>query len=166
MDFHHFIQHRVSTVTSTPVSVSPNPRRIQWIGSNKGISPLSARRSRASSITSTRLQRLLLQGWRPCSSQRLAFAVLANIQCRTQTGWFKLESICHSNCRSRSISLPSFEQFRFLFSSCLQLGFWLDLHSHYAAPAGKVNRQNRLSGLKTELNRVYMSSNQLTISIK
>lgn len=44
-DFHPFVTDRVSTVSSAPVSVSPNPSRIRVrIGSNEGVSPPSALR--------------------------------------------------------------------------------------------------------------------------
>lgn len=63
-DFHPFVTARVGTVTRAPVSVSPNPRRSSWrIGSKAGISPASARRSRTSSTTSMRLQRLPFPAW-------------------------------------------------------------------------------------------------------
>lgn len=52
------------------VSVSPNPLFIKLIGSKEGIAPPSARRSVASSITSTTLQRQSVIDWQSITATR------------------------------------------------------------------------------------------------
>lgn len=59
LDFHQFDNIRVYRVATVPVSTSPNLTRIVRIGSNQGISPRSARRSRTSPITGIRLRQRL-----------------------------------------------------------------------------------------------------------
>lgn len=59
VDFHHFDNTRVDRVATVPVSTSPNLARVVRIGSNEGISPSSARRSRTSPITGIRLRQRL-----------------------------------------------------------------------------------------------------------
>ena len=56
VDSHHFTLDRVDLITKVPVSVSPNPHTsgLDWVEGD--IAVPSARRSRASSITSTRLR--------------------------------------------------------------------------------------------------------------
>lgn len=64
VDFHHFDNTRVYRVATAPVFTSPNLARNVRIGSNRGISPRSARRSRTSLITGIRLQQRLGSKWR------------------------------------------------------------------------------------------------------